>query len=92
MASSRPGRYVPRMMTRLETVTKEYKGGPDQLAKFYLEVLPHIPPKRGDEVSKYCVTMHEQAIAYLKEHGKAKEAGLVEQNLARVKASGKSFP
>ncbi|MDB5309571.1 MAG: hypothetical protein JWO38_3773 [Gemmataceae bacterium] len=86
------GRYVPRMMTRLQEVTKGFKGGPDQLAKFYLEVLPQIPAKRGDEVSKYCVAMHEQAVAFLKENGKPKEAGLVEQNLTRVKASGKPAP
>ncbi len=86
------GRYVPKMMTKLQDVTKDIKGGPDQLARFYLEVLPHIPPKRGDDVSKYCVAMHEQATTYLKENGKMKEAALVEQNLARVKGSGKSIP
>ena len=80
------GRYVPRMMTRLQEVTTEIKGGPDLLAKFYLEILPRVPARRGDEVSKYCVAMHEQAAAYLKENGKAKEAGLVEQSAARLKA------
>lgn len=86
------GRYVPKMMTKLQQVTKEMKGGTDRLAKFYLETLPRIPAKRGDEVSKYCVAMHEQAIAFLKENGKAKEAGLVEQNLTRIKASGRPAP
>lgn len=79
------GRYVPKMMTRLQDVAKEIKGGNDLLAKFYLEILPRVPPRRGDEVSKYCVAMHEQAVAYLKENGKAKDAVLVEQSLARVK-------
>jgi hypothetical protein len=73
-------------------VAKDMKGGPDQLARFYLEVLPRIPAKRGSEVSKYCLKMHEQAAAFLKENGKTKEAGLVEQNMARVKASGKLIP
>ena len=83
------GRYVPKMMTKLQEVTKEMKGGPDLLAKFYLETLPRIPARRGDEVSKYCVAMHEQALAYLRENNKAKEAAFVEQSLGRLKA-GKS--
>jgi hypothetical protein len=79
------GRYVPRMTEKLQEVAKGFKGGPDLLARFYLEVLPKVPARRGDELSKYCVAMHEQAIAFLKDNGKAKEAALVEQNLARVK-------
>ncbi len=54
------------------------------MAKFYLEILPRVPPRRGDEVSEYCVKLHEQAIAYLKEHNKPKETAAVEQSLARV--------
>lgn len=86
------GRYVPRMMAKLQEVTKGIKTGSDQLAKFYFEVLPTIPTKRGDEVSKYCVTMHEQAIAFLKDNGKTKEGTSVEQTLTRIKASGKPAP
>jgi hypothetical protein len=83
------GRYVPRMVTRMQEVSKDIKGGDALMAKFYLEVLPRVPARRGDEVSKYCVKLHEQAIAYLKDNNKTKELALVEQNLAKVK-SGKA--
>lgn len=86
------GRYVPRMMLKLQDVTKEIKTGPAQLTKFYFELLPLIPAQRGNEVSKYCVTMHEQAISFLKENGKAKEAASLEQTLTKIKASGKLAP
>ncbi|HUR55828.1 MAG TPA: hypothetical protein VMZ71_16950, partial [Gemmataceae bacterium] len=72
------GRYVPKMMTRLQEVAKDIKGGDALMTKFYLEILPRIPPRRGDEVSKFCVTMHEQAITFLKDNGKPKDAALVE--------------
>ena len=79
------GRYVPRMVTRMQEVAKDIKGGDSLMARFYLELLPRVPPRRGDEVSTYCVKLHEQALAYLKENHKPKEAAAVEQNLARVK-------
>lgn len=82
------GRYVPRMVARMEEVARDLKGGDALMAKFYLEILPKVPPRRGDEVSGYCVKLHEQAIAYLKGANRAKDAAVVEQSLARVK-SGK---
>ena len=77
------------MITRMQDVAKDIKGGNDLMAKFYLEILPRVPARRGDEVSQYCVKLHEQAVAYLKDNNKTKELALVEQNLAKVK-SGKA--
>lgn len=79
------GRYVPRMVTRMQEVAKGIKGGDNLMAKFYLEILPKVPARRGDEISAYCVKLHEQAIEYLKDVKKTKEAAIVEQSLARVK-------
>jgi hypothetical protein len=79
------GRYVPRMVTRMQEVAKLIRGGENLMAKFYLEILPKVPARRGDEVSAYCVKLHEQAIEYLKDVKKTKEAATVEQSLARVK-------
>lgn len=79
------GRYVPKMMTKLQEVCAAYKGGTDLLAKFYLDVLPHISPTRGDEVSEYCVKMYQQAVDFYRKTGKAKEADAVEAVLRRIK-------
>jgi hypothetical protein len=79
------GRYVPRMVTRMQEVAKGIKGGENLMAKFYLEILPRVPARRGDEISAYCVKLHELAIEYLKDVKKTKEAATVEQSLARVK-------
>ena len=76
------GRYVPKMMEKLQEVCKQYRGGTDLLAKFYLEILPQVPKTRGDEVSQYCVSMHEQAAAFFKANSKPREAALVDQQLA----------
>lgn len=83
------GRYVPRMIARMQEVAKDLKNGDAQMAKFYLEILPRVPPRRGAEVSTYCVKLHEQAVAYLRENKRPKEADLVEQRLAMVKGGRK---
>ncbi|MBA4190443.1 MAG: hypothetical protein C0467_20850 [Planctomycetaceae bacterium] len=80
------GRYIPKMITRMQEVAKDIKGGDNLMAKFYLEILPKVPVRRGDMVSDYCVKLHEQALAYLKDANHPKEAAIVEQSLARVKA------
>jgi hypothetical protein len=83
------GRYVPRLMEKLQSVCKSYLGGTELLAKFYLDVLPMIPPKRGKEPSAYCIKMYEQAIAFFKENQKDKIASGLEAKLAVVKAGGR---
>lgn len=83
------GRYIPKMVTRMQEVAKDIKGGDALMTKFYLELLPKVPPRRGDMVSEYCVRLHEQAVAYLKDTNHPKELAVVEQSLARVK-SGKA--
>ncbi len=80
------GRYVPKMMAKLEEICTEFKGGTELLTKFYLEFLPRVPTRRGDEVSKYAVSMHERAAAFLDANNKPREAAAVRQQLALVKA------
>jgi hypothetical protein len=78
------GRYVPKMMTKMHELAKEVKGGNDLMCKFYIDILGKVPAKRGNDVSKYCVTLHKQAIDYLKENKRDKDAMLVEQSLTRI--------
>ena len=88
------GRYVPKMMTKLEEICKDYKGtsagnGTKLLGEFYVKFLPLIPKRRGDEVSKYCVAMYEQGIAFLESNNKAVEAAGLKQQLNAIKAGRK---
>jgi hypothetical protein len=78
------GRYVPKMMEKLQEVCKQYKGGTDLLGSFYLELLPHIKPSRAGEVSKYCVNMYKQAIAFFQENKKDMIAADLSNKLAKI--------
>lgn len=82
------GRYVPKMVSKMVDVSKDIKGGDAQMTKFWIEILPKVPKRRGDEVSPYCVKLHEQALTYLRDNNKTKEVAQVEQWLAVVR-SGK---
>lgn len=73
------GRYVPRMLDKLKAVCKEYPGGKDYLARTYVELIKSVDPKRGDEVTQYFLKLSGDALAYLQEHKKTKEAAEVER-------------
>jgi hypothetical protein len=92
------GRYVPKLMAKLQEVCQNVPDGPKLLAEFYLRVLPRIPPTREGVVSNYCVEMHEQGIAFLKEnrqHLPRRQKDTVipalEQRLAQIKAGGVKY-
>jgi hypothetical protein len=79
------GRYVPRLMEKLQEVCKKYPGGTEVLGKFYLDILPAVPAKRGSEPSTYCIKMYEQAIAFFKDNQKDKVVAQLQTQLDRVK-------
>lgn len=79
------GRYVPKMMEKLQEICREFRGGTDLLAAFYLEILPRIPTKRGSEVSDYAVGMYEQAVMFFQTNSKVAEAARVQQALDLVR-------
>lgn len=83
------GRYVPRMLDQLQVVALQYKGGAEKLVTFYLQFLPTVPATRGNEVSEYCIKVHEQALVFVQKHGKPVDARRIEQKLELLK---RNFP
>ncbi|MFO0936917.1 MAG: hypothetical protein U0798_10430 [Gemmataceae bacterium] len=79
------GRYVPKMLGKLQVVCGEYKGGTEKLAQFYLQLLPLIPTTRGNEVSDFCIKVHEQALEFFKKNGKSQDIRQIEARLATLK-------
>ena len=79
------GRYVPKVLDKLADICAKYKDGTKKLAKFYLDFLPLVPKKRGDTVTAYAVTVHEQALKFFRANDMAKEADLVETELKQLK-------
>jgi hypothetical protein len=82
------GRYVPKMLEKLKESCGQFNGGKEYLAKAYLELMRKVNPKRGDEVTKYFQQVSAEALAFLKEAKKSKEAAEVEQIRRSVGLTG----
>ena len=68
-ATADEGRYVPRLLDRLEKLVGDDPNLLKQLIQFHVEFLPLIPQKRGSSASKYCMQMYQRAIQFFTKHG-----------------------
>ncbi|MEK6259673.1 MAG: putative Ig domain-containing protein [Planctomycetota bacterium] len=82
------GRYVPKLLDKLERVCEGIKGADQQVLQFYQEFIPLIPPKRGNEPSEYCMKMLDRAVKKFTAAGQAQQAQVFANQLAKLKASG----
>ena len=62
MAFPDEGRYVPRMLDKLEAVANPLADGDRQVLSLYQSLLPKVPPRRGDRPSPYCIELYRRAI------------------------------
>ena len=81
------GRYVPKLLDKLEQVCGNVKGADQQLLRFYQEFIPLIPQKRGTASSPYCMRMLERAVDKFTTAGQPQQAQVFAVQLAKLKAS-----
>ena len=82
------GRYVPRMLDKLEKVCEGIKGAEPVLLQFYTEFIPQIPQTRGKDPSPYCMRMLERASTKFKKAGQNDQALAFDAQLAKLKSLG----
>jgi hypothetical protein len=80
------GRYVPRMLDRIELICQNMDGATPHLLQFYNSFLPKIPQMRGSRPSQYCIEMFQRGIAKFREHGELAAAQLYEAQLMQIQA------
>jgi hypothetical protein len=56
------GRYIPKMLDKLDSLCKGDKKAEQRLVQFYLEFLPKVPQKRGNDPSDYCIAMYKRGV------------------------------
>lgn len=76
------GRYVPKLLDRIEKLAESFPKGPEQVMLFYLEFLPTVPKKRGDEVTSYALTVQRRGARFFREHGQAAKGDQLEAEIA----------
>lgn len=80
------GRYVPKLVDKIEEICKAAGGADAQLVQFYQDFLPLIPQMRGDEPSKYCMTMYDRAVKRFTELRQDQLAQQYANQLAQLRA------
>jgi hypothetical protein len=81
------GRYVPKMLDKLESLCRDNPRLQEALIGFYQQFLPKIPQKRGNDPSAYCMKMYERAVSRFTEAGAAQLAQGVQMQLRMLEAS-----
>lgn len=84
MAFPEEGRYVPKMLDRLEVLVNTNPDYARHLLNFYKAFLPKVPPRRGDSPSKYCIKMYERGIKRFEQAGDDTEANRYKALLAQL--------
>jgi hypothetical protein len=79
------GRYVPRMLDKLESICLEAKLASTEMVPFYREFLPLVPKRRGSRPSKYCMRMYERGITRFQEAGEVALAQLYVAQLQQLR-------
>jgi len=80
------GRYVPRMLDRLEEICATVPGTDPRLVRFYQQFLPTIPTHRGDSPSDYCLAMLRRGIAFFEAHQQPELAKQFQSRLSKLES------
>ena len=80
------GRYVPRMLDKLELICQGIEGSDPLVVQFYKNFLPTIPQMSGDRPSPYCMKMFQRGIDRFKQAGQTALAQAYEGQLAKIRS------
>ena len=80
------GRYVPKILDKLETLCAGTKDADAKLVQFYAEFLPAIPQMRGNEPSDYCMDMFKRGISLFTRCGETQLAQSCQAQLEQIQA------
>ena len=83
------GRYVPKMLDKLENICQGVEGAQQQLVLFYQQFLPTVPKTRGSRPSPYCIRMYERAIDRFQKAGQPQLAAACQAELQRLRGPNK---
>jgi hypothetical protein len=84
------GRYVPRMMTKMEAVADSVKGGPAQVAGLYADLIPGMIVYYRSDSTAYSKKMTEQARAFMQEHNLKQAAATLDSRIQQARSKIKS--
>ena len=84
------GRYVPKVMKKMEEVAPTVKGGPSQVAQVYLDLVPGMVVYYRSDTNIYFKKMRDQAKDFFQEHNLTQASQTLDSRIIQAKASLKS--
>jgi hypothetical protein len=80
------GRYIPRLLDKLEQLCTEVKDAEKHLVQFYTEVLPLVPQMRGDSPSPFALKMFERGIGVFQLYNQPQLAAAAQAEMDKIRA------
>jgi len=80
------GRFVPKLIERMEELAPKVRGADANMVQLYQQLLPRIPKKRLGRPSTYCMEMYERGIARFRQAGLLQLTQLYEIELTNLRA------
>jgi len=80
------GRYVPKMLNRIDKICQTDESLNSQRVEFYTKFIPLVPKYRGSTPSKYCIKTFERAIKLFEQSGNQELVAMAQQELADIKS------
>jgi hypothetical protein len=81
------GRYVPKILKMMEDVAPSVKGGPNQVAAVYVDLIPGLVVYYRSATNIYCKKMTDQARTFLQQNNLTQAANTLEARIVQAKAS-----
>lgn len=81
------GRYVPRMMKKIEEVAPGVKNGPAQAATVYVDLIPGLVVYYRSDTNVYCKKMIEQARVFFQQNNLPQANATLDARIVQAKAS-----
>jgi hypothetical protein len=80
------GRYVPRMLKKLEEVAPQVKGGPAQVAQLYYDIVPNMVIYYRSENNIYFRKMRDQAKDFFAQNSLPQADAILETRISQARA------
>ena len=80
------GRYVPKMLNRIDEICETNKELDSKRVEFYAKFLPMVPKYRITSPTKYCLATFERAIKLFEEAGSQELAASAKKELADIRS------
>jgi hypothetical protein len=84
---STEGRYVPKLLKKMEEAAADVKGGPAQVAQLYVDLIPGMITYYRSDTTTYYKKMREQAKTFFEQNNLTQAAATLETRVIQAKAA-----